>query len=114
MAIARKKLEMEKNARSTSAKLPKLTITHFNGTSADWVRFENIFKTQVDARPISDEEKFGYLLEMVSPDVRERISNLRPSTVGYKTAWEKLGREFGQTKLVANSHMDEIINLPVI
>ena len=72
-----KKLEMEKAARSTLAKLPKLKITQFNGTTADWVRFENIFITQVDSKPISDEEKFGYLLEMVhvSGKVRDKISN---------------------------------------
>ena len=109
-----KKLELENNVRATTAKLPKLRITPFKGTPTDWVRFESMFVTQVHNKPISDEEKFGYLLEMVSPKVRERISNLKPSTVGYKTAWERLEKEFGQTKLVVNAHMEEIINLPVI
>ena len=48
----------------THAKLPKLSITPFQATASDWVRFENI------------------LLELVSPKVRERISNLKPSSVG--------------------------------
>jgi hypothetical protein len=35
-----------------------------------------MFITQVDSiKPISDEEKFGYLLEMVSGKVRDKISN---------------------------------------
>ena len=83
----------------------------FKGTSSDWVRFENMFVAQVHSRQVSDEEKFGYLLEMVVPKVRERISNLKPSTLGYKTAWERLQKKYGQTKLVVNAHMDEIINL---
>ena len=66
-------LEMEKAARTTPAKLPKLKISPFNGTVADWVRFENMFVTQVDAKPISDEEKFGYLLEMVNGKVGEKF-----------------------------------------
>lgn len=72
-----------------------------------------MFITQVHSRPVSDEEKFGYLLEMVVPKVRERISNLKPSALGYKTAWERLQKEYGQTKLVqlVNAHVDEIINL---
>ena len=70
--------------------LPKLKITPFKGTSADWIRFENMFAIQVDSKPISDEEKFGYLLEMVNPKINERISNLKPSTLGYKTTWEGL------------------------
>ena len=112
--MTERRLEMEMAAKTTHEKLPKLSITPFKRTASDWVRFENMFKTQVDAKPISDEERFGYLLKMVSPEVRERISNLKPSTVVYKTAWERLEKEFGETKLLVNAHMDEIINLPVI
>ena len=64
LKLTEKMPEMEKAARTTQAKLPKLKISPFNGTVADWVRFENMFVTQVDAKPISDDEKFGYLLEM--------------------------------------------------
>ena len=100
MRIAEKKLEMEKTAVSSTTKLPKLKITPFKGTAGDWVRFENMFLTQVDAKSISDEEKFGYLLECVGPKVRDRIANLKPGTVGYKTAWDRLKKEYGQTKVV--------------
>ena len=64
---------MEKAARTTPAKLPKLKISLFNGTVNDWVHFENMFVTQVDAKLISDEEKFGYLLEMVNGKVKKKI-----------------------------------------
>jgi hypothetical protein len=73
-----------------------------------------MFTTQVHDKPISDEEKFGYLLEMVNPKVRERISNLKPSTSGYNTAWDRLKRDYGHTTLVVNAHMDAIVNLPVV
>ena len=114
LKLTEKKLEMEKAARATQAKLPKLKISPFNGTVADWVRFENMFVTQVDAKPISDEEKFGYLLEMVNGKVREKISNLKPSSVGYSTAWGRLKKEYGQTKLVVNAHIDEVVNLATV
>ena len=46
-----KRLELEKEARSTTAKLPKLIIAPFEGTPTDWVRFENMFITQqIDQR----------------------------------------------------------------
>ncbi|KAL9976624.1 hypothetical protein ACROYT_G013946 [Oculina patagonica] len=83
-------------------------------TADDWVRFENMFLTQVDAKSISDEEKFGYLIESVGPKVRDRIANLKPGSMGYRTAWERLKKEFGQTKVVINTHIDEIINLPLV
>ena len=73
LEITENKLEMEKAARATQAKLPKLTITAFKGTASDWVRFENMFLNQVDCKPITDEEKIGYLLEMVSGKVRDNL-----------------------------------------
>ena len=60
MNITEKRVELAREAKSSSAKLPKLKITPFRGTVVDWIRFENIFLTQIDKQPISDEEKFGY------------------------------------------------------
>jgi hypothetical protein len=34
--------------------------------------------------------------------------------VGYKTAWDRLKKEYGQTRAVISAHLDEIINLPTI
>ena len=99
---------------STTAKLPKLIITPLKGTPTDWVRFENMFITQVHNKSISAEEKFGYLLEMVNPNVRAKIANLKPGEIGYKIAWERLKSEYGQSKLILNTHVEEIVNLPVI
>lgn len=111
LELTEKKLELERAVKATHAKLPKLKITPFNGTASDWVRFENMFLTQVDAKPITDEEKFGYLLEMVTGKVRDKISNIKPGSIGYKTAWDRLKTEYGQTKVVIHTHMESIINL---
>ena len=114
LEIVEKKMEMEKSHQIDEAKLPKLRITAFNGTASEWVRFENMFVTQVHNRNVTDKVKFGYLLEMVFPKVRDKISNIRPGPVGYKTAWEGLTKEYGQTQMVVNAHVNEIISLPVI
>lgn len=94
LQMTEKKMEMEKTAKASLAKLPQLKITPFKGTAADWVRFENMFLMQINSRPISDEEKFGYLLESDRPKVKDRIANLKPGTVGYKTAWDQLKKEY--------------------
>ena len=109
-----KEIGSENNVRARTAKLPKLRITPFKGTPTDWVRFKNMFVTQVHNKPISVEEKFGYLLEMVSPAVRGKIGNLKPGGIGYKTAWERLKTEYGQNKLVVSAHVQEIVNLPSV
>ena len=43
--------------------------------------------------------------------MKDRIANLKSGMVGYKMAWDRLKKEYGQTKEVVNAHMDEIINL---
>ena len=111
--MAEKKIKMEKAAKAASAKLPELKITPFNGTPVDWIRFQNMFTSQIHDKPLSDEEKYGYLLELVAPKVRSRLANLKPAALGYKTAWDRLKTEFGQSKTVVATHMEEIINLPV-
>ena len=105
LRMTERKLEMERSSRATKAKLSELKITPFEGTSVDWIRFENMFWSQVDRQPVSDEEKFGYLLERVSQKIREKISNLKPGTEGYKKAWERLKSEYGQAKVVVNCHI---------
>ena len=102
LRMTQEKKEIEKSAQGTTATLSKWKITPFKGTTTDWVRFENIFLTQVHRKLITDEEKFGYLLEMVCQKVRDKISNLKPGEVGYKTAWDRLKKEYRQTKLVVN------------
>ena len=111
LRMTQRKIAIEKTARSSAAKLPKLKITPFNGTPTDWVRFENMFLTLVHEKASTAEEKYGFLLEMVSPKVREKIANLKPGEVGYKIAWERLKSEYGHPKHVINAHMDAIINL---
>ena len=106
--MTQRKIEIEKTARSSAAKLPKLKITPFNGTPTDWVRFENMFLTLVHEKASIAEEKYGFLLEMVSPKVREKIANLKPGEVGFKIAWERLKSEYGHPKHVINAHMDAI------
>ena len=46
-------------------------------------------------------------MEMVNPNVRAKIANLNPVETGYKIAWERLKSEHGQSKLVANAHVEK-------
>ena len=54
-----KKIEEEKE-QNINAKLPKLVITQFKGTPADWMRFWGQFTAEIDAADISQITKFSY------------------------------------------------------
>ena len=47
---------------------------------------------------------------MVNAKVRQNISNLKPNTLRYQTAWERLKRDYGHV----NAHVDAIVNLQVV
>ena len=64
-----KELEMEKATESTRAKLPKLTISKFKGTSTDWIRFESMFISQIESQPISNVDKFSCLMELIGQNL---------------------------------------------
>ena len=72
-----------------------------------------MFTSQIHDKPLSNEEKYGYLLDVVAPKVRRRLANLRPGALGYKIAWDRLKTEFGESNTGVATHMEEIINLPV-
>ena len=114
LQTTQKKLEMEIAARTSTAKLPKLKITPFNGTATDWVRFENMSLSLVHEKATTPEEKYGFLLKMVCPKVREKIANLKPGEIGYKIVWERLKAEYGHPRLVINAQIEAIINLPLV
>ena len=51
---------------------------------------------------------------MANSKVREKIANLKPGPEGLKIAWDRLKKEYGQTQTVINTHIEEIVNLPVL
>lgn len=112
LRMTERKIEMERNAKTSRAKLSELKISPFNCSSGDWIRFENMFLSQIHNKSISNEEKYGYLLELVDKKLRDRLSNLKPGKLGYtlsKTAWERLKTKYGHEKSVIAAHVYEII-----
>ena len=74
----------EKKEQNINAKLPKLVITKFKGTPADWLRFWGQFAAEVDAANVSQITKFSYLKELLEPQVRSSIDSLPFTTEGYE------------------------------
>ena len=108
-----KKIE-EKKEQNINAKLPKLVITQFKGTPADWVRFWGQFTAEIDAADISQITKFSYLKELLEPEVRPSIGGLPLTTEGYERAKNILKLKFGKESEIVNAYVDGIMSLPSI
>ena len=102
-------LEMEKKMKSQNAKLSRLTITPFQGTSKDWIRFPNQYKVQVHSQPVSKSVEFGYILQLVRGPCHDLIGNIPITDDEYDQVMEQL--EFGQEQAVIASHTKEIIEM---
>ncbi|KAK3716737.1 hypothetical protein QZH41_006308 [Actinostola sp. cb2023] len=102
------------DATTSYAKLPKLTITKFNGTFEEWLSFWNKFTVEIDSTDLAPVTKFAYLKELVEPKVRANIDGLPFSTEGYERAKNILKSEYGKSSEIVNAYVSNIMELPTI
>lgn len=111
-----KKMEEDrsKQLKKSGTKLSKLTITKFQGTHLDWLRFWSQFKTEIEKATITQVAKFSYLKELLIPKVRSTVDGLPYNSEGYERAKTILKTKYGKPSEVVNAHMQCIITLPTI
>ena len=96
------------------AKLPKLTITKFNGTFQDWTRFWNKFSETIDKTGIPNVTKFAYLRELLDANVRKTVEALPFTSEGYTRAKTILEEKYGKRCEIIKAYTKQILELPVI
>lgn len=104
----------KKQDQTVSTKLPKLQVTKFNGKLANWYPFWNVFEAEVDKTDVPTVTKFAYLKEWLEPKVRAGIDGLPFTTEGYERAKNILKSEYGKVSEIVNTHVQNIMSLPVI
>ena len=94
------------------AKLPKLVITKFNGTYADWPRFWGQYSETIDKTNVPPVTKFTYLRELLDAKVRKTVEALPHSPEGYNRAVSILKDRFGKESEIVKAYVKEILELP--
>ena len=105
----------QKSSAETSvgeAKLPKLVITKFNGTYADWPRFWGQYSETIDKTNVPPVTKFTYLRELLDAKVRKTVEALPHSAEGYNRAVSILKDRFGKESEIVKAYVKEILELP--
>ena len=103
----------EKSASgSIEARLPKLTITKFNGTYADWPRFWGQYSETIDKSVVPPVTKFSYLRELLCEKAKKAIEALPYTAEGYNRAVSILKERFGNDSEVVKAYVKEILDLP--
>ena len=91
-----------------------LKITKFDGTTLDWFRLWNQFKTEIDQVQISPISPFSYLKELLIPKVSLLIDEPPFTSEGYTRAKLILTSWYGKPSEVAAAHIHCILCLSVI
>ena len=94
------------------AKLPKLVITKFDGTYADWPRFWGQYSETIDKSNVPPVTKFAYLRELLDAKVRKSVEALPHSAEGYNRAVSILKDRFGKQSEIVKAYVKEILELP--
>ena len=94
------------------AKLPKLTITIFDGLYGDWQRFWGQFSETIDKTNVPPVTKFTYLRELLCDKAKRAVEALPFTAEGYNRAVSILKDRFGKESEIVKTYVKEILELP--
>lgn len=96
-----------------STKLPVLKLPEFSGHYSDWERFKDMFRAIIhDNNSIPDVTKFFYLEGALKGEPKNLLASLSATDKNYKIAWELLQSRYENKKIIINSHIKEIMEIP--
>ena len=104
----------EKKIAEKTVRLPKLSITRFNGKPHDWVHFKGQFEVMVDSQSVPSITKFSHLKELVEPSIRTVIDCLPFTDEGYTRAFKYLEDKYGHPSEVAGSYVVSLLELSTV
>ena len=88
-----------------ASKLPKLSITKFDGLFENCLPFWNKFEAEIDSATLTPVTKFVYLKELVESKVRADIDGLPLNSEDYERAKSILKGEYGKTSEIVNAYL---------
>ena len=85
-------------------KLPKLTLSTFNGEMTQWTTFWESYESAIhNNADLSDVDKFNYLNSLVECTAQDAISALALSSDNYHEAVATLKKRFGNKQQIISS-----------
>jgi hypothetical protein len=107
--------DITQTVRRATVKLPSISLPTFEGKYENWATFENIFKVMVDSQTdITSIEKFSYLLLALKGQAFQLVQGLPITTDNYSIAWNLLVDRYENKKLIAATHVRQLLGLKSI
>jgi len=96
-------------------KLPALDIPIFSGQYEEWSSFYDIFLALIHTnKSLTAIQKFYYLRSFLSSDAKECIKCLETTAANYEAAWSTLIARYNNTKILIQTHVKNIVELPSV
>lgn len=96
-------------------KLPSLTLPIFSGQYSQWLLFKDSFTSAINNnQSITDVQRFQYLRSSLKNEALHVIEALETSGENYKIAWDLLEAQYQNRRLIVNTHLKEIIEIPSV
>ncbi|KAF9410048.1 hypothetical protein HW555_010765, partial [Spodoptera exigua] len=94
---------------------PKIDIPFFNGNYQNWVSFKDLFIEAIHSNvSLSNAHKMQFLKSKVRGEAERLIQHLQISSDNYNVCWEILNNRYNNKWLIFTSHLDLVLNLPVV
>ena len=101
------------NVQASKRNFPRLNLPFFSGSYESWLGFHDIFKALVDDdKYLPAIEKLYHLKGCLKDETAEIIASLELSSENYIVAWELLKERYDNRKIIRQTHVKALLNLP--
>ncbi|CAD7083749.1 unnamed protein product [Hermetia illucens] len=95
-------------------KLPKMSLSKFDGDYLQWTQLRNLFTELVGNQPISQCQKLWYLNSSVSGGAEKLIRHLSTLKAYYAIAWTIIKERYNNLRLQTTAFIDRLLSQTTI
>ncbi|UYV82061.1 hypothetical protein LAZ67_21000637, partial [Cordylochernes scorpioides] len=105
-------IHSDKQLPESNVNLPKINLPIFNGDSANWLSFREIFNSTINSnQTLTEIQKFQYLNASVKGPAEKLIRGFPISDKNYQQAWDTLCNRFNNRRELAFSQINKIFSI---
>ena len=99
-------------SRTYFRKLPHMELPKFSGNYTQWAFFKDLFLSMVSDEELTDVDRMHFLKASLSGEAAQLIKNLQVTSDNYTRAWTKLKDQYENTRLIVNSCLNSLLQMP--
>ncbi|XP_029164258.1 uncharacterized protein LOC114935569 [Nylanderia fulva] len=102
-------------ANNSAMKLGRIDLPEFSGDRLKWSHFCDMFKTLViNNSSLNGITWLHYLMSKLKGDAAALLRNFKITKNNFEPAWKALTDKYANTRLIINSYLQTIVDLPIV